>query len=335
VGAARKNRRGSIVTLGGGTGQAAVLAALKGVRATAVVGVTDDGGHSGMLRRVLGIPQVGDLRNCLAAIAPAGNPVAELLRHRFTQGSLEGTSTGNLMLAALATARGSLTLAALEVGTAAGVPVRVLPVSDASAAVCAKLADGKTVKGEWAIIGRRNLSPIEGVFHEPALPATKGVIDALRQSAAAIICPGSLWTGIGSVLAAKGVRAALARTPVIYIANLMIQPGQTDGMDVAAHVAAVKRMIGREPDAVLVNTGVPPAPLRRLYARHASSPIAAPRPWPPHWIARDLTEGPTAEELKKYARAGTFKRQWPHFIRHDRRKLAAALRQALRRIGSK
>ncbi|MEK7470079.1 MAG: gluconeogenesis factor YvcK family protein [Planctomycetota bacterium] len=326
--------RGSIVTLGGGTGQAAVLSALRGVRATAVVGVTDDGGHSGMLRRVLGIPQVGDLRNCLSAIAPAGNPVAELLRHRFTQGPLEGTSTGNLMLAALATARGSLTVAALELGAAAGVPVRVLPVSDASAAVCARLADGKTVKGEWAIIGRRNLAPIERVFHEPALPATKEVIAALRQSAAAIICPGSLWTGIGSVLAARGVRAALARTPVIYIANLMTQPGQTDGMDVAAHVTAVKRMIGREPDAVLLNTGVPPPSLRRLYARQGSSPIPAPRPWPSHWIARDLTEGPTAEELKKYARAGKFKRQWPHFIRHDRRKLAAALRRALRNIGA-
>lgn len=331
---ATHSRARGIVTIGGGTGQAAVLAALRGIPATAVVGVTDDGGHSGMLRRVLGIPQVGDLRNCLAAIAPDGNAVAELLRHRFTQGSLEGTSTGNLMLAALATARGSLTKAALEIGAAAGVPVRVLPVSDASAAVCAELADGKTVKGEWAIIGRRNLSPILRVFHEPALPATREVVDALRQAAAAIVCPGSLWTGIGSVLAARGVRAALARTPVVYVANLMAQPGQTDGMDAAAHVAAVKRMIGREPDAVVINTGVPPPQLLRLYARHASSPVPAPKPWPAHWIARDLTEGPTAEELKKYARAGKFKRQWPHFIRHDKRKLAAALREALGRVGA-
>ena len=328
----KTTRGGGIVTIGGGTGQAAVLAALGGVSATAVVGVTDDGGHSGMLRRVLGIPQVGDLRSCLAAIAPADNSVAELLRHRFTRGSLEGTSTGNLMLAALATARGSLTRAAIELGRAAGVTVRVLPVSNASAAVCALLADGKCVKGEWAIIGRRNLSPIVSVHHEPALPATPEVIDAMRQCAAAIICPGSLWTGIGSVLAARGVRAALGHRPVVYIANLMVQPGQTDGMDAAAHVAAVRRMLGREPDAVVINTGVPPPQLLRLYARHASSPVPAPKEWPAHWIARDLTEGPTAEELKRYARAGKFKRQWPHFIRHDCKKLAAALRSALARV---
>lgn len=324
-------RKSGIVTIGGGTGQAAVLAALRGVPATAVVGVTDDGGHSGMLRRVLGIPQVGDLRNCLSAIAPAGNAVADLLRHRFTQGSLEGTATGNLMLAALAMQRGSLTRAALEIGAAAGVAPRVLPVSDASAAVCAELADGKTVKGEWAIIGRRNLSPIVRVFHAPALPATREVVDALRRAAAAVICPGSLWTGIGSVLAAKGVRAALRRTPVVYVANLMTQPGQTDGYDAAAHVEAVTRMLGRAPDAVVVNTGVPPPQLLRMYARHESAPVPAPGPWPREWIARDMTEGPSAEQLRKYARAGTFKRQWPHFIRHDAKKLARALRSALAR----
>ena len=323
-------KRRGVVTLGGGTGQAATLAALRGVPATAVVGVTDDGGHSGALRRILGIPQVGDLRNCLSHLAPAGNPVADLLRHRFGRGSLEGTATGNLMLAALALERGSLTRAAIELGAAAGVEARVLPVSDASAAVCAELADGKVVKGEWAIMGRRNLSPVVRVFHEPALPATREVVDAMRQCAAAIVCPGSLWTGIGSVLAARGVRAALAGVPVVYVANLMTQPGQTGGMDAAAHVAAIARMIGREPDAVLVNTGLPPPQLLRLYARQGSQPVAAPGPWPRHWIARDLTEGPTAEDLKRYARAGRFRRQWPHFIRHDRRKLSAALRTILR-----
>ncbi|MBI2921206.1 MAG: YvcK family protein [Planctomycetes bacterium] len=322
--------RKGVVTIGGGTGQAATLAALAGVPATAVVGVTDDGGHSGSLRRLLGIPQVGDLRSCLAHLAPAGNPVGDLLRHRFTQGSLEGTATGNLMLAALALERGSLTRAAIELGKGAGVAARVLPVSDASAAVCAELADGKVVKGEWAIIGRRNLSPIVRVFHEPALSATREVLNALRHASAVVICPGSLWTGIGSVLAARGVRAALAKARIVYVANLMTQPGQTDGMDAAAHEAAIARMLGRRPDAVLVNTGLPPAALLRLYARHESAPVLIPAVLPPHWIARDLTEGPSADALRRYARAGRFRRQWPHFIRHDLKKLGRGLRALMR-----
>jgi uncharacterized cofD-like protein len=324
-------RRG-LVTIGGGTGQGAVLAALGGVSATAIVGVTDDGGHSGSLRRLLGIPQVGDLRSCLAQVAPAGNPVADLLRHRFARGSLDGTSTGNLMLAALALSRRSLTRAALEIGTAADARVRVLPVSDASAAICAELMNGKTVKGEWAIIGRRDLSPIRRVFHEPALPATPQVLQAIRGARAAVVCPGSLFTGIGSVLSARGVRAALRRLPVVYVVNLMVQPGQTDGFDAAAHVSAVARMLGKPPEAVVVNTGRPPAALRRLYARQGSHVVSAGPPFPDHWIAADLTEGPSREDLRRYARAGSFRRQWPHFIRHDRRRLAAALRRALARV---
>lgn len=325
--------RAGILTVGGGTGQAAVLSALQDVPATAVVGVTDDGGHSGLLRRALGIPQVGDLRNCLAALAPAGNAVGDLLRHRFTRGALEGTSTGNLMLAGLALDRGSLTRAAIELGAAAGVAARVLPVSDGSAAVCAELEDGKIIRGEWAIIGRRNLSPVRSVFHAPPLRATRDVLEAARGAAAVILCPGSLWTGIGSVLAARGLAAALRGRPVVYVANIMTQPGQTSGMDAAAHVAAVAGMLGRPPDAVLVNGGIPPAPLLRLYARHESAPVSAPRPWPSEWVVRDLTEGPTARELKSYARAGQFRKQWPHFIRHDRRALARGIREALRRLG--
>jgi uncharacterized cofD-like protein len=229
------------------------------------------------------------------------------------------------MLAALTLARGSLTRAAEEIGDAAGVAARVLPVSDGSAAVCAELANGKVVRGEWAIIGRRDLSPVTRVFHDPPLAASAEVLAAIRRARAVVICPGSLWTGIGSVLAARGVRPALSRARVVYLVNLMSQPGQTDGMDAAAHVAAVSRMIGREPYRVVVNTGRPPAALLRLYARHASAPVPAPKPWPRAWTARNLTEGPTPEQLRQYARAGTFRRQWPHFIRHDPAKLRRAL----------
>ena len=193
--------------------------------------------------------------------------------------------------------------------------------------MCAELADGKVGRGEWAIIGRRNLEPVVRVFHEPALPETREVLDALRHAAAVLICPGSLWTGIGSVLAARGVRGALAKARVVYVANLMTQPGQTDGMDAAAHEAAIARMLGRRPDAVLVNTGLPPASLLRLYARHESAPVAVPDVRPAHWISRDLTEGPTEEELRRYARVGKFRRQWPHFIRHDRIRLSRAIRR--------
>ena len=62
-----------IVAIGGGTGQSTLLRGLKEVSSniTAVVTVADDGGSSGKLREELGVPPVGDIRNCIAALADA------------------------------------------------------------------------------------------------------------------------------------------------------------------------------------------------------------------------------------------------------------------------
>src|SRR3989304_4464049 len=63
-----------IVAIGGGTGLSTLLRGLKEHTGnlTAVVTVADDGGSSGRLRRELGRPPPGDVRNCIAALAGAG-----------------------------------------------------------------------------------------------------------------------------------------------------------------------------------------------------------------------------------------------------------------------
>ena len=68
----RRKRRGPrAVVIGGGTGMAILLRGLKEHTSniTAIVTVADDGGSSGRLRRELGVPPPGDLRNCMAALA--------------------------------------------------------------------------------------------------------------------------------------------------------------------------------------------------------------------------------------------------------------------------
>jgi len=62
-----------IVAIGGGTGLSTLLRGLKEHTSnlTAIVTVADDGGSSGALREELGIPPVGDIRNCIAALADA------------------------------------------------------------------------------------------------------------------------------------------------------------------------------------------------------------------------------------------------------------------------
>ena len=74
-----------IVAIGGGTGLSTLLRGLKEHTSnlTAVVTVADDGGSSGALREELGIPPVGDIRNCIAALADAEPLMSELLQYRF------------------------------------------------------------------------------------------------------------------------------------------------------------------------------------------------------------------------------------------------------------
>ena len=74
-----------VVALGGGTGLSTLLRGLKEHTSnlTAVVTVADDGGSSGVLREELGIPAVGDIRNCIVALADAEPLMGRLLQYRF------------------------------------------------------------------------------------------------------------------------------------------------------------------------------------------------------------------------------------------------------------
>ncbi|MBC7288930.1 MAG: YvcK family protein, partial [Armatimonadetes bacterium] len=100
-----------VVAIGGGTGLSALLRGLKHhtTNLCAIVTITDEGGSSGRLRRDLGVPPPGDIRNCLAALADAEDLMARLLQYRFdgTSGELSGHSLGNLLIAALTQVTGN------------------------------------------------------------------------------------------------------------------------------------------------------------------------------------------------------------------------------------
>ena len=71
------------MAIGGGTGLSTLLRGLKEHSNLTAVVVADDGGSSGVLREELGIPPVGDIRRCIAALADAEPLMSELLQYRF------------------------------------------------------------------------------------------------------------------------------------------------------------------------------------------------------------------------------------------------------------
>ncbi len=320
-----------IVTLGGGTGQATLLRGLREhpCEVTAVVGVTDNGGHSGQLRRLLHIPQVGDTRQCLSTLADSESPWGRLLQHRFTAGDLDGVSVGNLILASLASQHGSLNAAAAEIREAAGFTQRVLPVSDDDTQIGAELDDGRRLIGEWQIMQRRPTSPVKRLFLQPPTPAHPAVTEAIAAADLLIICAGSLLTGVIAVLLHAGVEQALSRSraPIVHVLNLLTQPGQTDGYTARRHLTTLQPYLGRPVDVVLVNDAPLPPDLLRLYEPQGARPVVNDlRPADAGLITADFVEHPDPETLRAYTRpraAGTHVGM--HLIRHDAHKLAARI----------
>jgi uncharacterized cofD-like protein len=83
-----------------------------------------------------------------------------------------------------------------------------------------------------------------------------------------VIGPGSLFTSILPNLLVPGLPDAIAKTrgKVVLVANLVTQPGETDGFDLRRHVQAI-RDLGRldRLDFILVHDGPVPKPIEDRY----------------------------------------------------------------------
>ncbi len=321
--------------IGGGTGQSQVLRGLSRfpLDITAIVGVTDNGGHSGLLRRIIGIPQVGDIRNCLASLSGDDRLLARLLRYRFGEGELDGVSLGNLMVCALIRMAGSLSAGIDALRRELGLPHTILPVSDHSTHICAETVDGRMVRGEWEVILRAPRAPIRRLFHWPVVECLPACIRAIARADMIVFCPGSLMTGIVSALLTRGISTAVRVSPAlkVQIVNLMTQPGQTDGMSARDHIETLAQYVGTAPDVAVVNATRPPEGWLRVYRKDGAECVRLDVEGlrETRVVMADLLEPQGKDVATLYARAGRNLLAGPHFIRHDPRKLGRVLRSLL------
>ncbi|MHB1342739.1 MAG: gluconeogenesis factor YvcK family protein [Thermoleophilia bacterium] len=263
-----------MVAIGGGTGLSTLLRGLKHLtpRITAVVTVSDDGGSSGRLRDELGVLPPGDIRGCLVALADDESLLGALFSHRFATGALAGHSFGNLFLAALSEVTGDFDRAVKESSKVLAITGTVLPSTTADVRLHAVLSDGSHLVGESSI-GRAPVS-VSRVWLEPegaaALPLA---LERIAEADVVVLGPGSLFTSVVPNLLVGGVREALAATSavVVYVVNVMTQPGETAAFTGIDHVNALIDHLGPGVlDAVLVNaTPVPPDLLDRYRGRGA------------------------------------------------------------------
>lgn len=253
--------RPRVVSIGGGHGMSRTLAALRTleVDTTAVVAMADDGGSSGRLRDQLGVVPPGDLRKALSSLVPDPE-LAAWVEHRFDRGDLGGHSLGNLMLVGLQAARdGDLVGALRRLGALLGARGQVLPSTLAPVALVAD-GDGGEVTGQVAIA---RSSGHRRVRLEPAdVSPPPAVVAAIGHADLVVLGPGSLFTSILPNVVVPDIGRALRTTdaPIVMVANLREQPGETTGMDLAAHLRVLhEHLDGRDPDVLVAHTGERPS----------------------------------------------------------------------------
>ena len=279
----RLNRGPNVVAIGGGTGLATLLSGLKRYSSniTAIVTVADDGGSSGVLRREFGVQPPGDIRNCLAALAREEPLLTRLFQYRFKSGSgLEGHSFGNLFLTALTAITGSLESAITASSRVLAVQGQVVPATNADVRLWAELENGDRIEGE-SCIGRAP-SPIVRLGCTPERPpALPRAIEAIANAELIVLGPGSLYTSLLPNLLVPELVQAISRSkaPRLYICNLMTQPGETDGLDVAGHLRAIEAQLAslgidqRLFTAVLAQEDLGRSPLLKIYRQHGAEPV--------------------------------------------------------------
>ncbi|KAH9086511.1 hypothetical protein LEN26_020069 [Aphanomyces euteiches] len=256
--------RPHIVALGGGTGLAVLLKALRDYPAdlTAIVTVFDSGRHSGTLRKSLGILPPGDIRNCLVALSDSDQLLNQLMNFRFQDNYLEGASLGNLLLAALTEIHdGSFDKAVASISEILNIRGQVLPATLDQSELCARLEDGSVVVSEVNVRSPDKSAPIESVFLDnDDVTAYPAAIEAINQADIILISPGGFYTSIISTLLVPGIKEAIAKSSgaVVYISNVATQNGQSDGYTLPQTLEILSKYLGPDAiDYVIANNAVP------------------------------------------------------------------------------
>jgi uncharacterized cofD-like protein len=235
-----------VVALGGGHGTAVTLRAARRYagQLTGVVSVADDGGSSGRLRELLNVVALGDIRKCLVALAEDDSALAAAFERRYDEGELAGHALGNLILAGLIDATGDLVLGMAEAARLLGAQGDVLPATSERVVLKAECESG-TVAGQVAVKGTTDIQRVSLVPGDAQPPPL--AVERIAQADQIVIGPGSLFTSVLAAVAVGGIADAVAaakdstKAQVVYVCNLHPEIPETEGFDVADHVAALAR----------------------------------------------------------------------------------------------
>ncbi len=259
-----------VVILGGGTGLSTLLRGLKQfpIDITAVVAVSDDGRSTGKLRQEFNVPAVGDIRQVIVALSETEPLVQKLLNYRFkTSSDLNGHALGNLLLTGLIEVAGDMSSGIESLGKILNLKGKVLPLTEDNVVLMAKMDDDAIIEGEHNITEYNG--KIKEVFYKEEPHVLNEVVKEIETADLIILSMGSLFTSILPNLICKEIKKAIdnSKAEIMYICNIMTQPGETDKFKASDHVNTINNYLGnKKVSIILANNGPITKKMKEKYA---------------------------------------------------------------------
>ncbi|MBQ9019609.1 MAG: YvcK family protein [Bacilli bacterium] len=268
-----------VVVMGGGTGMSFLLRGLKDfpVDITAVITVSDNGRSTGRLREEFHTPAVGDIRKVVTNLSQTDEAIKDMMSYRFkTSSDLDGHAVGNLILTAMLDITGSLTDSIKHLSKLLDVRHKVLPISeDSDLTLMGKDINGHIVEGEEEI----TMWPkkIEKIYYKHEPKVLPQVLNEIKKADLIIFSMGSLYTSVLPNIICKEVKKVLneAKAPIMYLSNIVTQPGETDGFTVGDHIKLINRYLDkRKVDVVIAsNTKISETMAKKYETEEQKDPV--------------------------------------------------------------
>ena len=259
-----------IVIFGGGSGLSQLLKGIKQfpIDITAVVTVCDNGRSTGLLRKEMHIPAVGDITKVMLSMADTNQDIIDLMNYRFTKSKSLGIhSVKNLLMTGLLDLKGSFAEALPVMEKLLDVKGTILPLTEDNINLVGITSDGKKIVGEEQIT--KCAHKIVRVEYDRDWTVNPKVIKAVQDADLVIFSAGSLLTSISPHLVDKELVKKInnSKAKKMYICNLFTQPGETDGFTVANHIDYLEKYLGKDNiDVVIANNVVMSSKLAAKYA---------------------------------------------------------------------